>query len=452
MIMRKQLLAFGVGLLSAATLSVSAQDLSAIRLNSPSADRGKTIMATLHERHSDRVFDTKELSLQDLSDLLWAANGVNRPGEKKRTAPSAMNRQEIDLYVFNKDGVYKYDAFSNTLQPVASGDHRQLIAGAQDFVLSAPVSLLMVADLSKLGGDDERSKLMGAADAGIETLATGAIRTNEFMQTNFADIYACGDNIAVKDFVDGTETTIALAGPANRQGRLIADHICGNPYPYTGSQGSGVVKVFNLTAAFTGNNERQLKKKNIAYKKMLIWGKSHAGYYPNSTPLALKVLYNAEGKILGAQAIGTEGVDKRIDIIATIMRLNGTYKDLRDAELCYAPPYSSAKDPINLIGMAIQNVEENRLKPYFGTDFQDMFVIDVRSPAMHKAGHLPNAINMPIPQLRQHLNEIPHNRPILLHCMIGYNSYLASCILRQNGFDNVFSYAGGFSQYKTQKD
>lgn len=124
-------------------------------------------MATLHERHSDRVFDTKELSLQDLSDLLWAANGVNRPGEKKRTAPSAMNRQEIDLYVFNKDGVYKYDAFSNTLQPVASGDHRQLIAGAQDFVLSAPVSLLMVADLSKLGGDDERSKLMGAADAGI---------------------------------------------------------------------------------------------------------------------------------------------------------------------------------------------------------------------------------------------------------------------------------------------
>ena len=167
MIMKKQLLAFGVGLLSAATLSVSAQDLSAIRLNSPSADRGKTIMATLHERHSDRVFDTKELSLQDLSDLLWAANGVNRPGEKKRTAPSAMNRQEIDLYVFNKDGVYKYDAFSNTLQPVASGDHRQLIAGAQDFVLSAPVSLLMVADLSKLGGDDERSKLMGAADAGI---------------------------------------------------------------------------------------------------------------------------------------------------------------------------------------------------------------------------------------------------------------------------------------------
>ena len=291
-----------------------------------------------------------------------------------------------------------------------------------------------------------------AADAGIETLATGAIRTNEFMQTNFVDIYACGDNVAVKDFVDGAETTIALAGPANRQGRLIADHICGNPYPYNGSQGSGVVKVFNLTAAFTGNNERQLKKKNIAYKKMLIWGKSHAGYYPNSTPLALKVLYNAEGKILGAQAIGTEGVDKRIDIIATIMRLNGTYKDLRDAELCYAPPYSSAKDPINLIGMAIQNVEENRLKPYFGTDFQDMFVIDVRSPSMHKAGHLPNAINMPIPQLRKHLNEIPHNRPILLHCMIGYNSYLASCILRQNGFDNVFSYAGGFSQYKTQKD
>ncbi len=291
-----------------------------------------------------------------------------------------------------------------------------------------------------------------AADASIETLPTGAIRTNEFMQTNFADVYACGDNVAVKDFVDNAETSIALAGPANRQGRLIADHICGSSYPYKGSQGSGVVKVFDLTAAFTGNNERILKKKNIAYKKMLIWGKSHAGYYPDAKPLALKVLYNAEGKILGAQAIGREGVEKRIDVIATIMRLNGTYKDLRDAELCYAPPYSSAKDPINLIGMAIQNVEENHLTPYFGSDFQDMFVIDVRSPAMHQAGHLPNAVNIPLGQIRSRLNELPKDKPILLHCMIGYNSYLASCILRQNCFDNVFSYAGGFSQYKAQKD
>ncbi len=294
------------------------------------------------------------------------------------------------------------------------------------------------------------TKIVSAA--GIETLPTGAIRTNEFMQTNFADIYACGDNVAVKDFIGGAETTIALAGPANRQGRLIADHIFGKPYPYTGSQGSGVVQVFGLTAAFTGNNERQLIKKNIPYKKMLIWGKSHAGYYPNAKPLALKVIYNAEGKILGAQAIGAEGVDKRIDIIATIMRLNGTYKDLRDAELCYAPPYSSAKDPINLIGMAIQNVEENRLKPYFGADFQNMYVVDVRSPAMHEAGHLPNAVNIPLAQLRSRLKEIPHDKPVLLHCMIGYNSYLASCILNQNGFDNVFSYAGGFSQYKAQKD
>ncbi len=163
--MRKQLLAFGVGLLTAA--SVSAQDLSAIQLNTPSTDRGKSIMGSLHARHSDRAFDTKELSLQDLSDLLWAANGVNRAEEKKRTAPSAMNKQEIELYVFNKDGVYKYDAFGNTLQPVASGDHRSLIAGAQDFVMSAPVSLLMVADLSKFDNTDEHTKIMSAADAGI---------------------------------------------------------------------------------------------------------------------------------------------------------------------------------------------------------------------------------------------------------------------------------------------
>lgn len=291
-----------------------------------------------------------------------------------------------------------------------------------------------------------------AQDAGILTTPQGAIKTNEYMQTNLADIYACGDSVAVKDFVSKAETITALGGPANRQGRLIADHIAGQPYSYNGTQGSGIVKVFEMTAAFVGNTEKQLKAHNIDYQKMIVWGKSHAGYYPNATPLSLKIIYNNEGKILGAQCVGQDGVDKRIDVIATIMRLNGTTKDLRDAELCYAPPYNSAKDPINIAGMAIENVRQKLLKPYFGTDFNDFEIIDVRPAIIYQKSHLPNAINIPAPQLKSRLSELSKDRPILLHCNVGYTSYVAARILMGNGFENVYSYAGGIQQYNAQKD
>lgn len=162
--MKKQLLVLGISLLSSATF---AQGLDVIKLNAPSKNRGVSITEALQQRHSDRVFDSKDLSLQDLSDLLWAANGVNRPGEKKRTAPSALNKQEVDVYVFKKEGVYKYDAFANELKPVAKGDHRKLIAGQQDFVMSAPVSLLLVSDVSKFGNNTEKSRITTACDAGI---------------------------------------------------------------------------------------------------------------------------------------------------------------------------------------------------------------------------------------------------------------------------------------------
>ena len=289
-----------------------------------------------------------------------------------------------------------------------------------------------------------------AQTAGIKLNERGFVLTNEYMQTNFADIYACGDNVAVKDFVSGTQTAIALAGPANRQGRLIADHIAGaHPYPYTGTQGSGIVKVFDLTAAFTGNNEKQLQKAQIPYEKMLIIANAHAGYYPQSQPLTLKVLYNKQGKILGAQAVGKDGVDKRIDVIATIMRLNGTVADLRDAELCYAPPYSGAKDPVNLIGMAIENVRNNLVRPYFGTDFANMLVLDVRPKAAYDAEHIENAVNIPAGQIRQRLAELPKDKTIMIHCFKGYTSYVVARILAQNGFNNIVSYAGGWSHYKT---
>ena len=291
-----------------------------------------------------------------------------------------------------------------------------------------------------------------AQAAGISLTERGAILVNDYMQTNFADIYACGDCVAVKDFVSHQSTMIALAGPANRQGRLIADHIAQqNPYPYMGTQGTGVVKVFDLTAAFTGNNEKQLQKAGIPYEKMIIVANSHAGYYPNTQNLTLKVLYNKDGKILGAQAVGKEGVDKRIDVIAMIMRLNGTTADLRDAELCYAPPYSGAKDPINLIGMAIENVRHGLFEPYFGTDFDGLTVLDVRPQNVYAQEHIVDAINIPAAQIRSRLNELPKDKPIMVHCFKGYTSYVVARILMQNGFDNVLSYAGGWTFYKTLK-
>ena len=246
---------------------------------------------------------------------------------------------------------------------------------------------------------------------------------------------------------------IALAGPANRQGRLIADHIANNhPYPYTGSQGTGIVKVFGLTVAFTGNNEKQLQRNNIPYEKMIILANSHAGYYPGAESMTLKVLYSHEGKILGAQAVGKDGVDKRIDVIATIMRLNGTTADLRDAELCYAPPYSGAKDPVNLIGMAIENARQGLVKPYFGTTFDDMVVLDVRPPQIYAKEHIEGAINIPAGQIRSRLNELPKDKTIMVHCFKGYTSYVVARILLQNGFDKILSYAGGWNFYKSLTD
>ena len=287
-----------------------------------------------------------------------------------------------------------------------------------------------------------------ALKAGIKLTTKGSIVTNEYMQTNVEDIYACGDNVAVKDFISEDKGMIALAGPANRQGRCIADHICGTPYPYKASQGTGIVKVFGLTGAFTGNNEKQLQEKGISYEKMLITGSSHAGYYPNAQNLTLKVLYEKKsGKILGAQAVGKEGVDKRIDVIATIMRLGGTTADLRDAELCYAPPYSSAKDPINMIGMAIENVRQGLVKPCFGTEFKGMTIIDVRPPEVYNTAHMKNAINIPAGKIRERLNKIPQDKPIMVHCFKGYTSYVVSRILVQHGFKEVYSYAGGWEQY-----
>lgn len=287
-----------------------------------------------------------------------------------------------------------------------------------------------------------------AKEAGLEIGSRGGIVVNEFMQTNDENIYAAGDSVQVLDFTDDTQTLIPLAGPANRQGRIIADNICGLNSTYKKTQGTAVVRVFDLTVASVGNNEKQLIAKGVSYKKVHTLGNSHATYYPESFPMYLKLLFGNEGEILGAQAVGVDGVEKRIDVIASVMRLNGKIQDLIDSELCYAPPYSSAKDPVNMIGMAADNILKGFIKPAYLEDLQDSYLIDVRNESEYKFKNIGGAVNISANELRHRLNEVPRDKKVVLYCNRGFQSYIASRILIQNGFDNVYSLSGGITFYK----
>ena len=285
-----------------------------------------------------------------------------------------------------------------------------------------------------------------ARKAGLET--NRGIVVDEYLKTSNEFIYAAGDNIEAKDFVSGQNTLLPLAGPANRQGRIVADNICGFNSTYKNTQGTSVVKIFDLTVASSGNNEKQLKQKEIPYWKTYVYGRSHAGYYPNSDMILYKLLFSNDGKILGIQGIGESGVEKRVDVIATIMRNNGTVQDMIDAELCYAPPYSSAKDPVNILGMSADNILKGLVKPAYFEDLKDAVVIDVRPNMIYKMGTIEGAINIPIAEVRERLDEIPRDKKVILSCNTGYTSYCASRILAQKGFNNVYSFMGGYELYK----
>ncbi len=286
--------------------------------------------------------------------------------------------------------------------------------------------------------------------AGLEV--NRGILVDEYMQTSNADIYAAGDSVEVKDFVTGDNALIPLAGPANRQGRIIADNICGvneKLSTYKNSQGTSVLKVFGLTVASVGNNEKQLKQKEIPYWKTFVYGHSHAGYYPDSTQTLYKLLFSPDGKILGAQAVGQEGVEKRIDVISSVMRNSGTVQALIDSELCYAPPYNSAKDSgVNVLGMSADNILKGLVKPAYFEDLEGSYLIDVRANIAYKTKTIEGAINIPISEIRSRLNEIPADKKVILFCNTGYTSYNASRILIQKGFNNVYSLMGGITLYK----
>lgn len=291
-----------------------------------------------------------------------------------------------------------------------------------------------------------RPEITLAKNAGLET-ARGII-VNENLQTSNPNIYAGGDGVEIKDFVTGENTLIPLAGPANRQGRIIADNICGIESAYKNSQGTSVLKVFDLTAASVGNNEKQLKSKNIPYWKTFVFSKDHAGYYPGAVEVLYKLLFSPDGKILGAQGVGLDGVEKRIDVISSIMRNGGKIQELLDSELCYAPPYSSAKDAVNILGMNADNILRGLLKPAYFEDLENSYLIDVRQREIFEISTIEGAVNIPIAQLRNRINEVPRDKKVILFCNTGYTSYNASRILIQNGFNNVYSLCGGISLYK----
>ena len=274
------------------------------------------------------------------------------------------------------------------------------------------------------------------------------IKVNDNMQTSDNDIYAGGDSVETKNFVLDNYSLALLAGPANRQGRIIADNICNIKSTYKKTQSTSVVKVFDYTVACCGVGEFLLKKENVAYKKILIFNNSHASYYPNAQMNLYELLFDNNGKILGAQGIGKDGVEKRIDVIASIMRNNGAVQDLIDSELCYAPPYSSAKDAVNILGMCADNVLRGYLKPIYLDDIKDSYLIDVRPFEMYKTGSVEGAINIPLAQLRAKLNQIPKDKKIVVFCETGYTSYLASRILLQNGFCEVYSLMAGMKLYR----
>lgn len=290
-----------------------------------------------------------------------------------------------------------------------------------------------------------------ARDAGIELGETGAIRVNSRLQTSDPHIYAVGDAVEVTERIAGRRVWLPLAGPANRQGRLAADAIDGREVDYQGVIGSSIAKIFDLTVASTGWNERTLSKWGINYKTSITHSNSHATYYPGALPLTIKLLFGEDGRVFGAQALGYDGVDKRIDVLATAIRFNANVDDLADLELAYAPPFSSAKDPVNIAGYVAGNilrgdVEAVAVSQLDTVNFDQTVILDVREAAERETGFIPGSIHIPLPELRRRIQEIPKEKEVIVYCAVGLRAYIASRILKQRGF-KVKNLSGGFRSY-----
>ena len=292
-----------------------------------------------------------------------------------------------------------------------------------------------------------------AKDAGLELGVKGSIVVNDRMETSVPDIYAAGDAVQVKNFVTGEDALIPLAGPANKQGRIIADNICGLDSRYAGSQGSSVIKIFDLTAACTGISETQAKKAGIDADAVILSPMSHAGYYPGGKVMTMKVVFEKKTfRLLGAQIAGYDGADKRIDVLATAIRAGMKATDLKDLDLAYAPPYSSAKDPVNMAGFMIDNIADGTLKQWRLDDAAKLprdgsvTLLDSRTPGEYSRGHIDGFMNIPVDELRGRIGEIPAGKPVYVICQSGVRSYIACRILEGYGF-TAYNFTGGFRFY-----
>jgi len=322
-------------------------------------------------------------------------------------------------------------------------------------VVTLQSGLTIEADVVMLSiGVKPQSNL--AKDADLTLNKRGGIVVDTYMKTNDPSIYAIGDAIEVVDFVNGHKAMVPLAGPANKQGRIVANNIAGVDETYKGTQGTSIAKVFDLTVASTGLNEKQLKQLEYVYKKdyfvSIIHSKSHAGYYPGAIPMALKLIFSPEGKILGSQIVGYDGVDKRIDVIATALRFGGTIQDLTELELAYAPPYSSAKDPVNMAGFTAENILKGKMDVVNWHEVQNIdssktILLDVREPLERELGYIEGSVNIPVNDLRTRLVELDKNKEIIVYCAVGLRGYVAGRILLQNGFKNVKNLSGGYTTY-----
>lgn len=291
-----------------------------------------------------------------------------------------------------------------------------------------------------------------AKEAALETGQRGGIVVNEQMRTNDPCIFAVGDAVEVDEFVTGTKALIPLAGPANRQGRIAADNIFGRNSVYKKTQGTAICKLFDLTIGMTGVNEKILKRLNMPFEKVYIHSNNHASYYPGATQMNLKLLFDPQnGKILGAQAVGKEGVDKRIDVLAVALRAGMTVYDLQHLELCYAPPYGSAKDPVNFLGFVAVNMLKGDVTNCHCEDLKpDQVLLDVRSAKEFMEGMIPGAVNINIDDLRDHISGLDKEKEYIAYCQVGLRGYLACRVLTQNGF-KCRNLSGGYQTYKAVK-
>lgn len=292
-----------------------------------------------------------------------------------------------------------------------------------------------------------------AREAGLELGIKGSILVNDRMETSVPDIYAVGDAVQIKHFVTGQDALIALAGPANKQGRIAADNICGGDSRYGGSQGSSVLQVFDLTAAATGINEAAARTAGIETDQVILSPMSHAGYYPGGKLMTMKVVFEKKsGRLLGAQIVGYEGVDKRIDVLATAIRAGLSAVELKELDLAYAPPYSSAKDPVNMAGFMIENLMQGLVKQFRLEDVETLprdgsvTLLDARTKEEFAQGHIDGFVNIPVDELRERMDEIAPGKPVYVICQSGLRSYIACRILAGNGYD-CYNFSGGFRFY-----